>query len=176
MIAKLFDIEGGKVVPSEHCYVITWLKDIMEEYAEDEEYIKIYEYLFYMTFPNPDQNPFFHTKEIEREEVVLEAIDAKFSTEDSKIQLALANCKKMFETPTSRAYDGIAGMLDKLAFYMRNTNISDGKDGNIAGLISAAKNFEQIRASFKGAYKDLQDEQQSRVRGGKGLSYDQLEK
>jgi hypothetical protein len=39
-------------------------------------------------------------------------------------------------------------------------------------LINAAKNYESVRNSFKGVYKDLQDEQQSRVRGGQGLAYD----
>jgi hypothetical protein len=39
--------------------------------------------------------------------------------------------------------------------------------------VNAAKNYEAIRASFKGAYKDLQEEQSSRVRGGIGMAYDQ---
>ncbi len=55
---------------------------------------------------------------------------------------------------------------------MEVTTITAGRDGNINSLISAAKNYEAIRASFKGAYKDLQEEQQSRVRGGQGLAYD----
>jgi hypothetical protein len=33
--------------------------------------------------------------------------------------------------------------------------------------------FDSIRQSYKGAFRDLQDEQSSRVRGGKGLAYDQ---
>jgi uncharacterized protein YukE len=174
MIARLFDVQNGKVVPSEHCYTISWLKDIMEEYSKDKEYLKVYTYLFYMTFPNPDANPFFHIKESEKEEMILEDINAEFSTEDNTIQKALGRCKKIYETPTSRAYEGIAGMLDKLALYMRVTNISDGKDGNISQIRAVAKDFEQIRNSFKGAYKDLQEEQESRVRGGKGLGYDQM--
>ena len=174
MIARLFDVQNGNVVPTEHCYTLSWLKDIMDEYEENKEYLKVYAYLFYMTFPNPDANPFFHIKESEKEEMILEDLDAEFSTEDVLVQKGLGKCMKMFETPTSRAYDGISGMLDKLAMYMKHTNISDGKDGNISGIIAAAKNYEQIRASFKGAYKDLQEEQESRVRGGKGLGYDQM--
>lgn len=174
MIARLFDVQNSKVVPSEHCYTIQWLKDIMDNYKKDKEYLKIYAYLFYMTYPNPDANPFFHIEERDKEDMIFEDIGAEFSTEDPLIRSALDKCKKMYETPTSRAYDGIAGMLDKLALYMKVTTIEDGRDGNIAGIISAAKNFEQIRNSFKGAYKDLQEEQESRVRGGKGLGYDQM--
>jgi hypothetical protein len=78
----------------------------------------------------------------------------------------------MYETPTSRAYKGIATMLDRLGRYMESTPITHGRDGNFNSLIAAAKNYEAIRQSFKGAYKDLQDEQSSRVRGGQGLAYD----
>lgn len=173
MLAKLFDIQNNKIVATEHCYTLSWLKDIMDEFNEDEEYLKVYQYLFYMTYPNPDMNPFFHVKELEKEELILEDIRAEFSTEDPLIHRGLERCRKLYETPTSRAYDGISGMLDKLATYMKVTSISDGKDGNINGIIAAAKNYEQIRTSFKGAYKDLQEEQQSRIRGGKGLGYDQ---
>lgn len=173
MVARLFDVQNGVVKPSEHCYVITWLKDIMDEYKENNEFNKVYAYLFYMTYPNPDANPFFNFKESEKEEAILESIGAEFSTEDPMIRYALDNCRQMFETPTSRAYDGIAGMLDKLAKFMKTSEITTGRDGNMSQIVQAAKNFESIRASFKGAYKDLQEEQESRVRGGKKLGYDQ---
>jgi hypothetical protein len=43
---RLFDIQNNKVVPTEHCYTLKFLKDIMDEFPED--YLKIYAYLFYM--------------------------------------------------------------------------------------------------------------------------------
>lgn len=174
MIARLFDVQNGKIIPTEHCYVIGWLRDIMDEFQEDEEYLKVYSYLYYMTFPNPDENPYFHYKEADKEETILEDIRAEFSTENTTVIIGLEECKKMFETPTSRAYRGIAGMLDKLAYFMEHESISTGRDGNMSQIISAAKNYDAIRQSFKGAYKDLQEEQESRVRGGKGLGYDQM--
>jgi hypothetical protein len=142
----------------------------MQEYPDS--YIRIYTYLFYMTCPNPDLNPYFHMKDNEREEMILHDIDADFSTEDDPIIFALGKCKKMYETEASRAYNGIKNMLDNLADYMAITKISDGKDGNITQLVNSAAKFEQIRQSFKGALKDLMDEQKSTVRGGKDLSYD----
>jgi hypothetical protein len=170
MIARLFDVQNGVVVPTEHCYTLKALKDIMDNYPED--YLKIYLYLFYMTCPNPDMNPFFHTPEIDKESIILQEIEAEFSPEDSDIFVALQFCQRMYETPTSRAYKGMASMLDRLARYMETTSITAGRDGNINSLVAAAKNFDQIRASFKGVYKDLQDEQSSKVRGGQGLAYD----
>jgi hypothetical protein len=171
MIVKLFDIQNGKVIPTEHCYTLKALKVIMDNYPNN--YIKIYQYLFYMTCPNPDLNPFFYTPDLDKESLILEQIEADFSTEDEDIYIGLQFCQRMFETPTSRAYKGIASMLDRLGRYMETTPITHGRDGNITALVNAAKNYEAIRASFKGAYKDLQEEQSSRVRGGIGMAYDQ---
>jgi hypothetical protein len=171
MTIKLFDIENGVVVPTEHCYTLKVLKDVMDEYPE--EHLKIYLYLFYMSCPNPDLNPFFYTPEMDKEDLILKQIDSNFSVEDDSIHKALQFCQKMYETPTSRAYKGIASMLDRLARYMETQSITDGRDGNINSIVSAAKNFDQIRSSFKGVYKDLQEEQSSKVRGGIGMAYDQ---
>ena len=168
---KLFDLQNGKIVPTEHCYTLGFLKDIMDTYPED--YIQIYEYLFYMTCPNPDSNPYFNMPADDKEQIILQDIRAAFSVEDDLIITALAKCNQMYETPTVRAYRGISSMLDRLGVYMEKTPLSHGRDGNINSLVSAAKNFEGIRSSFKGAYKDLLEEQQSRTRGGGELAYDQ---
>ena len=83
-------------------------------------------------------------------------------------------CQKLYETPTYRAYKGIKSMLDRLARYMETTAIEHGRDGNINSMVNAAAKFEQIRNSYKGAFNDMQEEQQSSVRGGAGLAYDQM--
>ena len=172
MIAKLFDIQNGKVIPTEHCYTLKSLKDIMENYPED--HLKIYQYLFYMTCPNPDMNPFFHTPEHEKEDIIIEEISLEESPEDPKIRYALDMCKKLYETPTFRAYVGIKSMLDRLGKYMEVTPIEHGRDGNINSMVNAAAKFEAIRQSYKGAFTDMRQEQESSVRGGAGLAYDQL--
>lgn len=167
---KLFDVENKVLIPTEHCYSLFFLRRIMEEYPED--YITVYKYLFYMTCPNPDLNPFFHFKEDEKEEVILQEIEAEFSTEDEAIVQALDLCNRMYETETSRAYYGIKKALDNLAKYMAVTAISDGRDGNITQIINAAVKLDMIRQSYKGVFKDLQEEQESKVRGSQRLAYD----
>jgi hypothetical protein len=172
MIVKLFDIQNSKVVPTEHCYTLKFLKDIMDEYPKT--HLNIYQYLFYMTCPNPDLNPFFNLPEHEKEDLIVEEIQLEESVEDENIQRALIMCEKMYQTPTFRAYRGIKSMLDRLARYMETTQIEHGRDGNINSLVNAASKFEQIRNSYKGAFNDMKQEQESSVRGGQGLAYDQL--
>ena len=167
---RLFDIQNGKVMPSEHCYTLAALKAVMDEYPED--CTKIFSYIFYMTCPSPDLNPFFDVPETEKEELILKEIDADFSTDDDIILDAIKLCRKLYETPTYRAYAGIKSMLDRLAKYMETTEIEHGRDGNITALVNAAAKFEAIRQSFKGTLRDLEEEQQSQVRGGQNLAYD----
>lgn len=172
MVIRLFDIQNNAVIPTEHCYTLKTLKDIMDNFPED--HLKIYQYLFYMTCPNPDMNPFFHIIEVDKEDIILDEIEAEFSPEEPLIRVALDFCRKMYETPTSRAYTGMKIALDRIATYLSYTSITDGKDGNIAQIRALAKDFDSIRQSFKGVYKDLQEEQDSKVRGGQGLAYDQM--
>jgi hypothetical protein len=158
------------VVPSEHCYTLNFLKDILDEYPD--EHLSIYTYLFYMSCPNPDLNPFFDVPEQDKEELILREVGADFSTDDDLIVNGLKMCRKLYETPTYRAYMGIKAMLDRLARYMETTDIEHGRDGNITALVNAAAKFEQIRQSFKGTLRDLEEEQKSQVRGGQNLAYD----
>jgi hypothetical protein len=65
-------------------------------------------------------------------------------------------------------------MLDRLAKYMEVTAIEHGRDGNINAMVNAAAKFENIRQSYKGAFTDMRQEQESSVRGGAGLAYDQM--
>jgi len=171
MIVKLFDIVGDTVVPTAHCYTLKDLKIIMDEYPD--KYMKIYQYLFYMTCPNADENPFFHTIQQDKEQLILEQIKADFSIEDEKIIAALKLCNSLYDTPTYRAYRGISTMIDRLSRFMEETPITTGRDGNGPFLLKAASDYQDIRESFKGAYKDLQEEQKSKTRGGAETAYDQ---
>lgn len=167
---RLFDVQNGVVVPTEHCYTLKFLTDIMDNYPHSK--MQVLAYLYYMTCPDPDTNPFFEMPEHEKEEMILREVKATFSTEDDAIIYAKEQCEKLYQTPTYRAYMGIKGVLDKLAKYMEITEIEHGRDGNITAIVNAAAKFEQIRQSFKGALKDLKEEQQSRTRGGQNLAYD----
>jgi len=171
MIVRIFDISDGKVVPSEHCYAVGALKSVMDKFPDN--FLQVYQYVFYMTCPNPELNPFANIAEDDKESMVIREIGINFSLDDSTITTALEFCSQVYDTPTSRAYRAIKIMLDNLSTYMSETKFTHGRDGSIGGLIRAGKDFDDIRKSYKGIYSDFMDEQKSRVRGGSELAYDQ---
>jgi len=169
---RLFEIENKVVIPTEHCHVIKYLKDIIENYPDD--YMQVFQFLFYMKCPGPD-NPYFNMKDIEVEELIIHDLDGlKFDAEAEDIINALNYTERLYETPTVRAHKGIKTAMDNIADYMGEKTITDGKDGNIGQIRSMAKDFDSIRQSYKGVAKDVTDEQKAlHVRGDQELAYDQ---
>lgn len=170
MIIRIFDIANGQLVPTEHCYTLKPLKAMMDQFPE--QYMDMYKYVFYMTCPNPDLNPFFNAPEDKKEEQIMRYVNMDFSTDEPLIEEAMKMCRELYETPTYRAYRGIKIMLDNLAKLME-TPITTGRDGNGPFLLKAATEFREVRESFKGVYNDLKEEQSSRTRGGGDKAYDQ---
>jgi hypothetical protein len=172
-MVRIFDVHNKVVVPTEHCYALAGLKLIMDTYPND--YLEVYKYIYYMTCPDPEHNPFFDADERDKEEIILGQVDCSmFTPEDDAVVAGLQLCATLYKTPTTRAYQGIKSMLDRLASYMETTEVTHGRDGNITALVNAAAKFEAIRQSYKGALKDLQEEQKSRARGGQNLAYDEV--
>lgn len=170
---KLFEIENHTVKPTEHCYVINWLKAVMTQWPEPEDYLKIYAYIFYMSCPS-QENPYHNVRFEMREEVITQDIDINFDTEDDVILAAINKATHLYETPTIRAHRGITVMLDNITDYMTTATVTAGRDGNIMAVLKLAKEFDDIRQSYKGVCRDLENEQQTSVRGGHDLSYDQV--
>lgn len=167
---RLFDIANGKVIPTEHCYTLYFLRSIMKEYPDN--YMKIYTYIFYMTCPNPDLNPFFHVPETDKEEMILTQVEADFSTDDELIFVALGQMQKMYETETSRSYNACKIALDNFSKVLSTEVPTFGRDGSAPALLRIMEKYDAVRVSFKGVYKDLIEEQTTTVRGAQRLAYD----
>jgi hypothetical protein len=168
---KLFDIQNGVVVPTEHCYIIKFLKEIMLQRPED--YLKYYAFLFYMSSPNLELNPYFNLPEEEKEQTILQAIDADFSAEDDLILDALPKVQQMYQTTLYRNYLNFKKGFDRLGHYLGTTPIEAGRDGNATMILQAMKNYDDIRISFLATEKAVKEEQEAVVRGGQRLAYDQ---
>jgi len=166
---RLFEIEGGIVKATEHCYMISWLKNIIDEYPE--EYLKVFAYIYYTSDLSPD-NPYFNVLAEDKEQKILKDLQPEFDIEDPLILYAIDECTKLYTTPTMRSYDAIKTMLDNMNTYLKTTEITDGREGNIGSMLRVAKDFKSVRESFKGVQGDLAEETKIRARGGMKLPYD----
>lgn len=171
MSIRLFDIQNNKITPTEHCYAIVSLKDIMDNYPKD--YNSIYAYLFYKSCLNEEENPFANVAEKDKEDIILQEVGGDFSTDEPLIVKALSVSQELYKTPTYKAYLGIKVMLENLADYLLCTPITDGRDGNLKDLKGLAKDYDDICRNFESRYKAFKEESSRMSRGGHDIAYDQ---
>lgn len=169
MIIPLFDIENEVVKPTLACHTIPQLKAIMDLFPD--EYLEIYKYIFYLTCPDGTLNVYYNRPEDTREGEILQELKPKFYPEDMKIQEAIAKCKQMYETPTLRAFIGAKKAYDRVAEYLANTEITEGKDGTANIIKDYMKSLKDFRETYTFMEKALQEEQ-VKVRGDGYMRYD----
>lgn len=171
MTIQLFEIQNGKAIPGKDCYVLRSLLDVMEAYPKDQ-YMKIYLYFFYMTCPDKTINPFFHEPADSKEDIIIKEVGIDFSMDELVIKNGLEFCMKRYETETVRAHRGMKNAMDRLGVFLAGVEYSTGRDGSITAVISALKNFADIRESYKKVNHDLEEEQSTSTRGGANRAYD----
>lgn len=108
---------------------------------------------------------------MDRETIILSDLKPKFDIEDPIITSTIDWCKGMYETPTLRAFLGAKKALDRVADYLADTEITDGKDGSAMTIDRYMSKLSDFRKAYKDAESDLQEEQ-AKVRGAAYLRYD----
>lgn len=171
MSIKLFDIVNNKVAPTEHCYTIRSLKYIMDNYKED--YLSIYAYLFYTTCLNEEENPFANVPEEDKEDIILKEVGGDFSIDEQPIAEALDLCRALFSTASYDLYLSAKVGIEKVSKYIRNTPITDGRDGNNTSYLKYLEKYDEVCRSFEARYKAFKEEQNRTPRGGGDMAYDQ---
>lgn len=167
----LFDIENGKVIPTEHTYTIKEFADIHSLFGENA--VKIFSYIFYMSYEG-EQNVFFNIEEDKREEEILKSLElTKEDVSHKEVTDAINKAKRLYETPTKRLYNTMKIAVDKISEYMMKTALSGGRDGNFDEFIKATTNFEKIASSYEERLDKLKKEESTRTRGKIKTAYDQ---
>lgn len=173
MLVNLFDVEGRKVIPGQACYLIPWLKNVMEDFPDN--YIQVFSYIFFSTCPDGTLNPYVNINEEDREDLVIADLKPlNFSLEHPTVIKALSGCIRLYETPTLRAQKGAKIMLDQMAEELRTKKMTYGRDGNSNDLRAMMdkmpvyiKNYMEI--------ENLLKEEQAKVKGDRIIPFHQRE-
>lgn len=175
MIGKLFEIVGDTIIPKADCHIIQPLKRIIDEYPED--YLKIIAFLHYMKSMRPDDNPYADVPLSEREEKILYDLKLDVDISADAIKDAMDCVETIYYTTFYGTYRGFKTMLDKIGAKLLTVDIDfNAKEGNAVAIKGFMKDYEDIRKSFKIAFRDFEEEQSGgRARGGAQLADDEDE-
>lgn len=170
-MTSLFDFSNNKIIPGTVCYMIPELIAIREQFPNS--YLKVYHYIFGMTCTDGTLSPYVNLPEDTRDEVVLRDSGIEESLEDPYIIAAVEKCHKLYETPVLRAFKGAKKMLDKVAKFLDDTEISTGKEGNASEIRAMMKELPDYWNNYK-KWESILKEEQAVARGRAKISYDFL--
>ncbi len=170
MKVRVVDVQDGILIPTVHVYSLKSLKGVVDDFPDN--YLKILLYVYYMTYPDPSENPFFNIQAEDKEEMILKEIGADFSTDHPSITAALDFMNKIYDTPTKRAYEGAVAMMDKIATLFKTTSLTTGRDGSTDSMVRTMEKYDSLRQSFKGVEKDYKEEIKEMARGDSFTAYD----
>lgn len=172
---KLFDIQDGQLKATEHCFAIKWLYDIMVLYPDC--YLKIYRYIFYMTCPDQELNPYFNLTDEDKSVEIMRMLEVdtvkEFMADDDRIQLAIRESLKMYTTPTQMVFRAAKGMLEKLTVAFQTEELVwGGKEATGPALVASMEKLPKLISVYQEAELKLNQELKNRARGNQTISDD----
>lgn len=170
MTPQIFTIENNQIVINEHILSIPELRAVYEFY---EDPIPALQFLRHMVDP---EGPYNQLDEAEKEEAVLYDFPGDYTTEDAVMIAALEKLKSLNTSETYRYYLSNKELLDKLSRYAREVDVTDGKNGNLAELVTLVKSTGKTIQEYNILKKETEKElKRMKVRGSGHTSYDEME-
>lgn len=102
-------------------------------------------YIYHMADP---RSVYRKLPENKREKQIIEDYLGESFIPDKDIEAAIEKYKLLYETPSMRFLKSVEKVLDKLAVYLNNVDITDGRGGNLTQVISAVEKGEATIASY----------------------------
>jgi hypothetical protein len=161
MQIKLFDIDVNNkniVIPTEHCYTITCLHDVIKYYGGDAG--RVLAYIYYLYELDPEKNIYANTPEEEREEnIIREVLDGINVIDIPCVEKAKECVQRLFYTlPGYRMYLAYKYMWDKMADALEREYPDFSKEGNMSNIKGHFADYKKMKESLDMALKDYQTE------------------
>lgn len=159
---RIFDIEEGKVIINENCYLIPELKALIDEYSDP---IPALSYVHFLTHPD---SPYHNLPDGEKEQIVSEDVGGDFGLEDEVLEIAIAKLQKLYHTPIQDYYEGQKNSMHIVGKFLKNlseSSITTGKDGNLSEIVRMQKEAGKTMESFLKLEKLWREQVEQKLRG-----------
>lgn len=150
MLSEIFTIENKQPKPTVHCYLIPELKNLIEKYPED--HINMLAYAFYKSCPYKSANPYADYSEEDKEELLKQDFLKRginnIVPDNIDLLKAVEKLNNLYETTTTKYLKYNKKNLQDIMDYLDNSEVMEGKDGNLAERIRIATVCGKVMAEF----------------------------
>jgi len=172
MTPKLFDLVGGEIKPTEHCYTINSLRNVIDEYGDNAG--KVFATIHYYLSLNPEDNPFAYLPEVGRWDQIIASICPELDLNNPIVEFAIEDARKAYETTLYKVFKSFKNLLDKLSVAIGDVNPNLSKDlGNMGQIKEAVKSYKELKAAYNDSFEEyMRSFDTVSGRGGTKTAYD----
>jgi hypothetical protein len=155
-MTRIITVENEDVIVNEAILGIPEFRAMYDYYLEKvglEETVKAFMYLHFIYDP---ESPYMLLAEEDRKAAVKKDFRGKYRPSHDAVFLKAAEKMKSFSTPVARLLEALKTSMGKISTYLETTEVSTGKDGNLAEIIrlykevgNIVKNYNSVEADFK---------------------------
>jgi hypothetical protein len=164
MNPRIFEYADGNIIILAETYSIPELKALIDKYGEEG----CKPYLTYCYLMTVLDSPYSNLDSEEKEETVIyDVINTigDFDIEEELLEPALKKLTKLYTTQLTLFFEEIKNELHRIRMYLKNTDISGGKDGDLSERFRILKEAGTIVNSYNKTKQAALEEVKAKARG-----------
>lgn len=153
---KIFEVENGRCLITDNAHFIPEIKAILDKYSTGAE-----PYLLYCHFMTSLDSPYANLRDDEKSDTIIFDINqtvGAFDPFEPLIPPAVDKLESLYETELMRYFKSLKISINKMGDYLRNEEITAGRDGNLGEIIRILKESGSTLKSFKDIEKQVEEE------------------
>lgn len=154
MLPRILTVSQNKIVLDETIFAIPEFKALIE-YTEGDTLPFMYIWGLY-----DPQSPFMNIEEHEREEAVIKDFPVYEYLQTMEMISAMEKAEKLYFSPLRKILKGAKKAVENISGFLEDTEISDGRDGNLTQIVSTIKSLPQILKAYQEAENAYKQELQ----------------
>lgn len=163
----ILQVENGRILVHPNAYVIPEIKAILDKYPEEG---KAEPYLAYCQYMTALDSPYANLPDEEKSDTIVFDINqtiGAFDPFEPLMKPAITKLESLYETELMRYFKSLKISINKMGDYLKNEEITAGRDGNLSEIIRILKESGSTLKSFKDIEKQVEEETQ--LRGGREM-------
>lgn len=152
-LPKILTVDSTGVIIDENVLLIPEFKVLWECHKSTLPFM----YLFSMYDP---QSPYMNFEEHEREAQVLKDFPVQKYLQSIEMSEAIDKAERLYYSPLRKILGGAKRAVENISSFLSETEISDGRDGNLSQIVQTIKSLPQILKAYQEAENAYKQELQ----------------
>jgi len=155
---KILTVSGNKVVINEIVLSIPELKAVYDHYCTTEDKETAILALSYLHWRYDPESPYHNISEDVMDETIRKDFRGRYNPKFDEVMINACRKIEEFESPVARVVEALKISMDNISVYLKTTELSTGRDGNLTEVLRAHKEMPIILKNFRSTVKDFMAE------------------